>query len=388
MFVIHLTFIFIDVQMCYLEQYKERPTMQHERITLGVGAFVLAIGALVTAQVGPSPSRTTNEATTNPRKLGIANMATVPVPVRAVYFEGSAGRCDASGNIYVRPLPPGGALGQDLLPVQKITSAGKLAEMFYLPDNNFLDRGLFVTAGGDVFRMGFDRDAGNAFEVLKFHRNGSVQSKVRLEIERGFFPWHLAIFPGGEFLLSGVVDRTTPKAVLFTPAGKLVKTIYEPEDEEARKQTSGHDPRYLLNPAASPDAGVYEELGDAAVGPDGNVYLLRAAPPALVFVISSKGEVIRKFRVDPGDSNLISSSIWIHHNQLAVAFQPRRGNPALAMVKVVDLKGRALASYALEPPDESDFRTYIGDMACYRQDGITFVHPAQTEVHLRKVTQK
>jgi hypothetical protein len=313
-------------------------------------------------------------------------MAKIVVPVSSIYLEGNTGRCDGAGNIYVRPLPPGGVLGKDQIPLQKITPEGKLAETFQVPLEGFMDRGVFVSSNGDVYRMGWEQDTrGRAFDIVRFRKGGSVVSTVHPEIERGFWPQHLAVFPSGEFLVSGTVDDTMPKAAVFNAAGKLIRTIYEPEDEEARNQTVAHNPKYLINPSADIRFGVYDEMGDAAVGLDGNVYLLRSAPPALVFVISPKGELIRKFRVDPGDDSLISSSVWIHSNKIAVAFQPRQGMPALALVKVVDLKGSPITSYSVEHLDAKEL---AGDMACYGGQGITFIRPAETELHLLKSSLK
>ena len=346
--------------------------------------FPLTLSLSVMAQVKQPQTGASATATGAPRSLARSQMAKISVPVSTVYFEGNTGRCDESGNIYVRALPPGGVLGKDRIPLQKITPDGLLAETFQVPLDSFMDRGVFVASNGDVYRMGWEQNGGGPFDVVKFRKGGSVHSTVRPEIERGFWPQHLAVFPSGEFLLSGTVDDTMPKAAVFNASGKLIKTIYEPEDEEARNQTVAHNPNYMLNPSET-RWGVYDELGDAAVGPDGNVYLLRSAPPALVFVISPKGEVIRKFRVDPGDASLISSSIWIHSNRLAVAFKPRRGMPALALVKVVDLEGMPVASHALEHWDQKEL---VGDMACYGDQGITFILPAQTEMHLLKSSLK
>lgn len=348
-------------------------------------ALLLTLNLFVVAQVKQPQIGANATATGAPRPLGRSQMAKIPVPISSVAFEGNTGRCDESGNIYVLPLPPGGVLGKDRIPLQKITPEGLPAETFQVPLEGFMDRGIFVAGNGDVYRMGWELDTRGFFDVVKFRKGGPVQSTVRLEIERGFVPQHLAVFPSGEFLLSGTIDRAMPKAAVFNAGGKLIKTIYEPEDEEARNQTVAHNPNYLFEASADQRFGVYDIMGDAAVGPDGNVYLLRAAPPALVFVISPKGEVTRKFRVDPGDDSLISSSIWIHANRLAVAFQPRRGMPALALVKVVDLEGRPVTSHALEHQDQKEF---VGEMACYGDQGITFIRPAETEMHLLKSSLK
>jgi hypothetical protein len=47
--------------------------------------------------------------------------------------------------------------------------------------------------------------------------------------------FHLAVFKSGEYLVAGLTGKNshTPFKAVFAADGRLVKKIYEPEDEEA-----------------------------------------------------------------------------------------------------------------------------------------------------------
>ena len=69
----------------------------------------------------------------------------------------------------------------------------------------------------------------------------------------------------------------TPFTAVFAAEGRLVKKIYEPEDEDAQQRAEGGDPRYLM---CCGDSG-NEFVGlnaDVTSGSDGNVCLLHGSP--------------------------------------------------------------------------------------------------------------
>jgi hypothetical protein len=65
---------------------------------------------------------------------------------------------------------------------------------------------------------------------------------------------HLAVFKSGEYLavgLTGTIGENAPHlrkpfTAVFAADGRLVKKIYEPEDEDARQCAEGGDPKYLM----------------------------------------------------------------------------------------------------------------------------------------------
>lgn len=63
-----------------------------------------------------------------------------------------------------------------------------------------------------------------------------------------------------------------------------------------------------------------------ALGDDGNLYLMRPLSPAIIYVISPNGSVLRRFTVDPGDESLQPSEMHVSTDRLALSFQhPQTG---------------------------------------------------------------
>lgn len=281
----------------------------------------------------------------------------------SVDFAG-ASKCDGSGNVYARPV---GHSGGDyfLAPIRKIGQDGKIGDAFSLTRlwSDAVGRGFFIDADGDVYQAAI---APGGVYVVQFARDGSVKSKVKLETQGFFDPWHLVVYKSGRFVVSGIEggNQRTPSTAIFEPDGKLVKRIYEPEDEDARKRAEQGDADFTHNAAIG---NRFVDLGDISLGSDGNAYLLHGTSPALVYVISPTGDVIRKLRVGADSSGLSFRSIDSHAGRLAVGLA-RFGH---IEVFVTDLKGTPIADYSMDV-DKSD----VPRLACYDARGFTFVSVA------------
>jgi hypothetical protein len=117
---------------------------------------------------------------------------------------------------------------------------------------------------------------------------------------------------------------------------------------------------------------------DVAAGPDGNVYLLHGTSPALIYVISPAGEVVRKLRIDTEDPNREASSIKFYAGRFAIGFD-WVGNLPKSLIKVTDLKGNSIADYEIgEGAGELN-----PVLACYSSKGFTLIpRSAETKLHL------
>jgi len=269
--------------------------------------------------------------------------------------------CDSDGNIYTR-VWAGDDSGTMRLPVQEITPQGELTRKFRVRDaseDTDLVKGVFVSAAGSVYQTA---RLANGVYVLEFAKDGSVKSTTKLEVDpRLVDPWQLGVFKGGGYLLSGLTgeDHRTPYTAVFDANGKLVKKIYEPDDEEARRKADGGDAEYTRSNAGNRFVG----FGDVASASDGNVYLLRGASPALVYVISPVGDVVRKLRIDVGRPDFVARDIKTQAGRLAIGF-----NGPNNLVVVTDLEGKTIASYTVDrhKPDWPS-------LACYDSKGFTFV---------------
>jgi hypothetical protein len=120
------------------------------------------------------------------------------------------------------------------------------------------------------------------------------------------------------------------------------------------------------------------DQADVGAGPDGNVYLLHGTSPALIYVISPAGEVVRKLRIATEDPNRTANSIKLHAGRLAIGFD-WVGNVPKSLIKVSDLKGDSIADYEIgEGTGELN-----PILACYGSKGFTLIpRSAETKLHL------
>jgi hypothetical protein len=278
------------------------------------------------------------------------------------------GRCDDRGDIYVRFMDADMNRmhhGITKIPIEKINPDGRPAAVFRVTDA-FADisgKDFFVSGDGQVYQAGFMPDG--AVYVIEFAKGGSLKSKIRIE-STAFIPYQIAVFESGEFLLSGttgVSNGQRPFTGVFDGHGKLINEIYEPEDEDSRRRAEAGELDFVPDGTNSGNAFVWH--GDAALGSDGNAYLLRAASPALVYVISPRGQIVRKLRIDAPDAGLVAESIKPAAGKLAISFLNR--GMITGMIKVVDLHGVSIANYS------SDNVRTPGLPGCYVSGGFIFL---------------
>lgn len=282
--------------------------------------------------------------------------------------------CDLAGNVYVRVNRPEDKPGRQ--PIVKVTPQGKLGGIFPAPDSIAgAVRGVFVTPDGIVYRLvqgpkgAPPKYTDRGYYLLEFAQDGTIRAETKLELEPNVVDiWHLAAFKSGEFLVAGAIDhdprdpflyRTSFTAV-FAHDGRLIKKIYEPEDEEARQRGAVD----WVQGEVQDNNRNFVYAGGTAAGSDGNVYLLRGGYPSLVYVISPAGEVLRKLRVDAGNQGRIARGIKFYDGRLAIGFE-RAEDGGQELIKVTDLEGKAIADYSVGAGLEES------TLACYGSEGFT-----------------
>jgi hypothetical protein len=193
--------------------------------------------------------------------------------------------CDAAGNVYSRPFHPEKGWEAVRAPLQTINSGAKAVGSFSVTDAlpGGTESRTFSVQGDRIYVPAMS-NKGELY-VVEFAQDGSV--KARTKLEPGVFVdvFHLAVFKSGEYLvvgLTGSLSGTTPHlrtpfTAVFAANGRLVKRIYEPEDEDARQRAEGSDPKYLLCCSSSGNEFV-QYNADVAAGSDGNAYLLHGTP--------------------------------------------------------------------------------------------------------------
>jgi hypothetical protein len=293
--------------------------------------------------------------------------ARIELPLsRSVEMVGAA-KCDGSGNIYTRPANRASDNPDEhlLAPIRQVTPNGKISGAFKLTDawpELGAGRGIFV-AKDSVYQAAI---APGGVYVVTFAKDGSVKSKTKLETGTHVDPWHLAVFGSGRFLLSGEAGKNghTPYTAVFAVDGTLLKQIYEPEDEDARSKAEIGDREFSHNDGRGNN---FVDRGDVTLGSDDNAYLLRGSSPALVYVISAAGDVIRKIRIGAGNSGLAFRDIKSNAGRLAIGLA-RFGHTEVHMTS---LEGIPIRSYAVDGND-----TDVLSLACYDSRGFTFITTA------------
>ncbi len=207
--------------------------------------------------------------------------------------------CDQQGRIYVRPYRP----IPEGAPVLRFSSDGEHEATFSLQNAPGFEKGrasLFaITPRGEVYFVAAKALSPRKFEIalVGFDEDARHASTVRLG--ENFVASQIASFPTGEFLVSGWTSTSEagkePAAVPFTASfdirGRPLNRLGLPDDvRDESENTEGQEPKALVSAV---------DLGDAAVGLDGNIYLMRRTAKPLVYVVSPLGELVRRFEVTP-----------------------------------------------------------------------------------------
>lgn len=295
--------------------------------------------------------------------VSVKTVTKVPLPSSESAMPIGGVMCDAEGNIYARLLTATVSkerMGVFRLPIEEITPEGRLAKTFRIADSSAVDiagKHIFVSSDGIVYQMAITPQG---IYAIEFANDGSVKREVKLEADLpSVQPWDLAVFKAGGYLLTGETGKGshTPYTAVFDADGRLVRNVYEPEDEDARRKAESGDQVY----SPSSRGNRFVSQGAVAGGSDGNVYLLRGTSPTLVYVISPKGEVVRKLHIDAGGTDFNPRGIESYAGQLAIGF-----NGPTPLVRVTDLEGNSIANYTVSGQGHLD-------LACYGPQGLTFI---------------
>src|ERR1700739_2307430 len=139
--------------------------------------------------------------------------------------------------------------------------------------------------------------ANKAMYLALFNAHGELQRRTKLD-PPSILPYGIAVFPSGEFLVSGLehvhsVRALSPYKVftaLYDKDGRLQRRLSFTGDVQIEAAAEIGDARYSRGPMFGNAAVSY---GRIRLGEDDNAYLMRRTSPATVYVISSSGELLR-----------------------------------------------------------------------------------------------
>jgi hypothetical protein len=296
----------------------------------------------------------------------------------------SPSKCDADGNLYIRKYATDRPL---LSPVIKIDPEGKRSALFdpVALSQLQLDRAdAFSPApDGGLYQIASSGILKPQIYVIHFSSDGSPSPPIRLDAD--FEPYQFAAFPSGNLLVSGMqrnlgnkADAGRPFTAVFSADGRLLAQIsFEPPPGPAA--SSGRAAGKAAAKAAGTDTqkpapGL--DLSDAEVGADGNIYALRRSSPALVYVISPAGKVVRTLKVIAPAADVMPDAFHVSKNRMAISFRQERyaslwnDHGWSRMLVVSDAQtGQRIATY-------SDSAALGQSFACYSADDaeFTFLH--------------
>lgn len=282
--------------------------------------------------------------------------------------EASQGQCDAKGNLFLTLWDPAAEEPSDR-PLLMFDGAGLLKTTFA---SSRKDLGLtrledhseasVLLPDGGVARLVWSKDM---LSVARFTRDGNLESRTPLD-PPAILPYQFAVFPSGEMLVSGLEQNHSRRflaahksfTAIYDAHGHLVKRLLFSEDAEIDAAAEGGDARYTFGPMAG-NRGI--SSGKAGLGSDGNVYLMRRTSPAIVYVISATGELVRTLKIEPENTGQMPFGMQVADGRIAMEFSLHCSGDRCEGVNftIADAtNGRKIADYA-------DDNVY-GDFACYQ----------------------
>lgn len=305
-------------------------------------------------------------------------------------------KCDARGNVYMRSHQPLRALAA---PVSKITRDGKRAAVFTLASAPGFEEGMFVDFAvdlrGKVYLLAMNK---TGIAIVAYDSDGDYDSTI--EPEGLFGAAQLAVFPSGEFLASGekleerYYGTGEPFTAIFDRNGKLIKELSlaqdiwkeSPSGDGSEKVTPSEDgeegekdaPLPQDAQAETPEGAVSIEkeqfsralsVGVAVAADDGNVYLMRATPDPLIYVIAPGGTVLRRLVIARPSEHSEPSTLHVAGGKLVVQFSEYdpAGKFKRTVFAVANAETGETLSYYVTGPEVG------GALACYTPNGFTFL---------------
>jgi hypothetical protein len=295
--------------------------------------LLLIVGLFGMGAVAQNPS------TGHKPNLGLVRVVEVKEP--AGLF-GSPLTCDREGNLFVM------AYSTNVEAVKKIDSNGKRVAVFSSvsqPDVEISLAGYFsVSVSGEVSQLVFGRNLDRY--VFQFRSDGTLRSKIKLETGFPFLPSQIAAFPNGSFLVSGRKMHSGPGSDvpftgIFKNNGVLIKELALTDDKNLAELATAHD-RSVSSPMNASD-NLAVSLGAVEIAGDGNAYLMRRLTNPVFYAISSTGEVVRRFEIEPIKSGYLPLTMHAGHSSIAVLF--RDADNKKQLIRVLSLEGKTLADY-------------------------------------------
>jgi hypothetical protein len=285
-------------------------------------------------------------------------------------------KCDADGNLYIRKY----ATDRPLLgPIVKIDPEGKRVAFFdpVAVSQLKLDRAdAFSPApDGGLYQIAAVGIAKPQIFVLHFSSDGSSASPIHLDAD--FQPFQFAPFAGGNLLLSGFQrdsqnrsDPGRPFTAVFSADGRMLAQISFESSPKPVPRSAKTVAKPTTSAADKPAPTL--DLSDAEAALDGNIYVLRRSSPALIYLISPAGQILRTLKIKSPTPGVMPNTFHVSANRVGISFWDEKTSTQTLVVADAQT-GRPIATY-------SDPGGLGPSFACYSADegAFTFLHLGET----------
>ncbi len=273
-------------------------------------------------------------------------------------------RCDGDGNYYFREYES----GANASPVLKASPRVDHVTRFSVDSDSGLKGGAVqdfaIGVDGTVYEL---VQLGNDVEIVEFSEDGHPNSKIGLE--KQFWATHFAVFDrGDEFLVAGsalpIKGGPPPKLVtaIFDRAGRVIRTLVLPHDPAEIKAPKANEKRpanYLSDQGILPLV-----LGDTQTDGRGNLFILRASTPPIVYMADSAGHLVRTITAIPPEPGMQVGVMHVWNGQLALLFQKSDAEGQIekrTMLVLDTTTGHKLEEYFVPESLGAAFACYTGE---------------------------
>jgi len=293
----------------------------------------------------PADAKEQEEAYPPPLELYEAETIPFSAPPPLGFFTGI--KCDVNSNIYLvysdapgvgsevitldTPLPPVRKLSLDSRTVVSYAVQSLAGYELVRREDFAVDPRGTVYALLEAYHRRPDKEHKEIpdYLIAKFKDDGTVDSFLKLQKTPGenFEPWRFAVFPDGNFLVTGIVYSDPgrlerPFTGIFSRGGVLVQQVKPsgdirprttppvPEADQPKggeQASGGAKPGQDEGQSGHGDSGArgFVPAYSLTVGaPDGNIYLMRASNPTRIYAVSPIGEVVQEWSVKPPRSDV------------------------------------------------------------------------------------
>ena len=294
-------------------------------------------GASVSISVANNPAAVSSGSQLTLHAISTMNVAS---ELGGAFMNGT--KCDSDGNLYIRKF----ASDRPLLgPVVKIDVDGKRTALFDAAAFAQLDLdrvdSFSPAPDGGLYQIAQSGVLKRRIFVLHFSSDGTAASPTRLDADLEVYTF--AAFADGNFLVSGVErdpqnkkDQGKNFTAVFSADGRELA----PLSFEKRTKAGGKGTAAVSAEGENPPLKM--DLAEAEVGSDGNLYVMRASSPALVYVIAPTGEIVKTLKIAGPTAGAMPSAFHVSGNQMALLFWSEEHQT----VVVADAQtGRKIATY-------------------------------------------